>query len=440
MASFALGKTGEAPHGRHESERSHVFMKEAIDDKNHAEENPTALSWMSFLLLSLVWITIGILFSLQVVLFEQVRTGFAVHVALMDWGPWILISPFVLWFSQKVQISGPTWKWALPFHFALCLIIAVSIELSSQWMMDRMRPEMPMPEFSDRQPPVFAGEQPKRPEFRDAPPSERFGMPPPGPRRNAPRMVRARFHLPIYWFLVAAAHALAYHRRSIERERRALQAEARLAEAQLAALQAQINPHFLFNTLNAVALMVHENPKAAEEMVESLSEMLRVVLAASHRREVNLLEEMAFINRYLAIQQIRFEDRLTVETDIAEGALSAVVPTLILQPLVENAVVHGVALSRHPGTIRIRARVEDRRLVISVTDTGDGAENHERKVGQPVALRKGVGLSNTEARLQASYGSDFKFSLTWASEGGACSLLEVPFLTEAPAKKNVLPG
>jgi Histidine kinase len=394
--------------------------------------------WLKLIILSLIWIGIGALFAFQITIFDKVPRDMAFHFALMDWGPWIIISPLVIWFGARVQISATTWKWALPAHVLSSILVAIVLENVVRFSFRHMWFDRPA--LRDREARLELQAPPGRPalaerqdSFGGPVPSNRLGPPPPrdrGPgREGGPGMelIRARFNVPIYWLLVVSMHAVAYHRRSLERERRALQAEALLAEAQWAALQAQINPHFLFNTLNAVALYVHEDPKTAEAMIESLSEMLRTVLAAANRREVSLLEELAFVDRYLAIQQIRFADRLTVKHEIDSNALNAKVPTLFLQPLVENAVIHGIAPERLPGVIFIRAHCSERRLSIQIVDTGN-AKHSDLPAGTPLNAKEGLGLSNTRARLQAIFGRDFNFTLATAQEGGVCAQIDIPLI------------
>jgi LytS/YehU family sensor histidine kinase len=219
---------------------------------------------------------------------------------------------------------------------------------------------------------------------------------------------RARVAVPVYWMLVAAAHALAHQRRSLERERRALQAEAGLTEARLAALQAQLNPHFLFNTLNTIAHFVYADPAAAEETISALSELLRSALNAQQRREVALAEEVGFVKRYCEIQKARFADRLEVRFEISPDTLGAAVPSLLLLPLVENAIIHGA------------------RLAIEVADTGGAGGPAAGKAGVGLAFREGVGLANTRARLAALYGERHAFVLERAAEGGVSARIEIP--------------
>ncbi len=397
-------------------------MSEAFSAGAHKNTGVTGMPlWLKLALLSLVWIVIGALFVIQITVFDKVPRNIAIYFALMDWGPWIIVSPLVLWLGSRVQISATSWKWALPLHLFSSVVVALALEnvvrlsFRQQWF------EWPAPPKWGN---AFEGAAPYDAQIPPPPPRGR------GPGRDGGlgmELIRARFNVPIYWLLVVSMHALAYHRRSLERERRALKAEALLAEAQLAALQAQINPHFLFNTLNAIALYVHEDPKAAEAMIESLSEMLRTVLAAANRREVSLLEEFAFVDRYLAIQQIRFSDRLTIKREIEEDTLDAKVPTLFLQPLVENAVVHGITPERSAGMITIRATTSGGRLSIQICDTGH-SQIANLPEGTLLSPKEGLGLSNTRARLQATFGGDFKFTLATGKEGGVCAQVEIPLI------------
>lgn len=378
-------------------------------------EEPRASWWLRsavgrWLLLSAVWIAVGVLFALQQVAGRELEWAQVVRFSLLDWAPWIVLSPAVLWLARRVQIDGRNWRRTVPVHIGAAIVTAVIIEFGTGWFMSQVMPRPPEPPREMRLPP--------------RPPGEQGGFQGVGPDRRPPRLIRARLTVPVYFLLVAAAHAVAYHRRSLERERRALTAEARLAEARLLALQTQIHPHFLFNTLNAISSLLYSQPQAADEMLCALSELLRSVLATAERREVALAEELEFTDRYLAIQQIRFADRLTVRREIDPGLENAAVPTLILQPLVENAVIHGIAPRSTPGVLILRARREGDRLRLSVSDTGAG----DRADGeQRLPVQEHVGLGNTRARLAAFYGGDAHFELAPAAEGGLAARLDLPW-------------
>jgi len=234
------------------------------------------------------------------------------------------------------------------------------------------------------------------------------------------------FHqnLLIYAAMVAAWHAVRHYKRARERELRAVELEAELAHAQLQALRAQLHPHFLFNTLNTVAELIHHEPRKAEEMILQLSELLRLALQSQATQEVALAEEIAFARRYLEIEQTRLGERLTVEWAIADETLSARVPNLILQPLVENAIRHGIAPFTKPGRVVIRARREDGQLNLQVCDTGCAPEGRSS-----MPNGHGIGLANTRARLERFYGDKHSFALT--HDKGTVAELTIPSAIEA---------
>ena len=223
-----------------------------------------------------------------------------------------------------------------------------------------------------------------------------------------------------YLCIATAIHAYRYQDRSKGLAIQTSALEAQLAQARLQALKAQLHPHFLFNTLNAISALMHRDVDSADRMIALLSDLLRISLDRDERHQVSLKDELAFLERYLAIERIRFRDRLTVEIDVEPGCGSVLVPRLILQPLVENSIIHGVALHSTAGLISIKARRKGNRLSVSVADDGPGLIDDKPS-------REGVGLSNTRARLAELYGSDHRFALTRAAEGGLEVTLEMPF-------------
>ena len=232
-----------------------------------------------------------------------------------------------------------------------------------------------------------------------------------------------------YGSLAGLAHAVHFSKRYRERERRALFLESNLTKARLNALQAQLQPHFLFNTLNAIATLLRRDPKAAEVTLTSLSELLRLALSRSNEQEIPLREEMEFLERYLEIQQTRFGDRLRFEQQVDPAALDCLVPTLMLQPLVENAIRHGLEPSPNPGCVRVQAQRTGEKLSLSVEDDG---------VGLGAEVRDGVGLSNLRARLEALYGADQQMHVRARPQGGVAVRIEIP-LRPAPPLEAINP-
>jgi sensor histidine kinase YesM len=227
-----------------------------------------------------------------------------------------------------------------------------------------------------------------------------------------------------YLFLVGLAHAFAYRRESEGRALDAAHLETRLVEAQLQSLQRQLHPHFLFNTLNTISGLMRTDVNAADLMMDRLGDLLRVTLNSSNVQEVTLREELELLQKYLDIEQTRFGPRLSVRMHVHPEALDARVPNLLLQPLVENAVRHGIAPHSRPGFIVLEAARAGARLRIQVRDSGEGVP-----ADRLTLLNQGVGLANTRARLQHLYRADHEFVFS-NTDGGFCVTVAIPFASE----------
>jgi two-component system LytT family sensor kinase len=227
--------------------------------------------------------------------------------------------------------------------------------------------------------------------------------------------------LMVYAVIVGVSHAVAYYSELQERKLKAAQLETRLIEARLKTLEAELHPHFLFNTLHAISTLVHRDPESADRMISRLSDLLRITFDRSGEPKVSLKEEMDFLQKYLDIEQTRFQDRLTVSVNIDSDALDGEVPRMILQPLVENAIKHGIAGRSGGDHVQIRAGLEGERLWMQVRDNGAGLQ-----VGTLKALRTGVGLSNTRARLDCLYGRHYRLEFS-DKHGGLSVLIEIPY-------------
>ena len=237
-----------------------------------------------------------------------------------------------------------------------------------------------------------------------------------------PRPLTTLMDVLAYGALAGLAHAVHFYRRYRERERRAVFLESNLTKARLHALQAQLQPHFLFNTLNAIATLLRRDMKAAENTLMSLSELLRLALSRSQEQEIPLRDELRFLERYVQIQQTRFGERLTFQLDVEAGTLDCLVPTLMLQPLVENAVQHGIEPTGNPGIVRVSGRRAEERLVLQVHDNGAGFQS-ARASNQ----NGGIGLSNLRERLVALYGTNQRLEVISGTEGGTKVCIEVPW-------------
>jgi signal transduction histidine kinase len=236
------------------------------------------------------------------------------------------------------------------------------------------------------------------------------------PSANLPVLFVADLHTNLIMYVLVLG---------ISRELRAARVQAELARARLEALEAQLQPHFLFNTLSTISVLMRHDVEAAEATLVSLSELLRSALNHAGRHEVSLREELELTHCYLSIEQTRFHDRLVIEVDVDEATLDARVPTLLLQPLVENAIRHGLAAHTGTGRVSLHAARHGGRLKVTVVDDGPGIA-HERDD----ATRRPIGLVNTRARLAALYGHDQALVLASAPGRGCRVDVELPFRTE----------
>jgi two-component system, LytTR family, sensor kinase len=250
----------------------------------------------------------------------------------------------------------------------------------------------------------------------------------------------------IYCGIVGASHALRFYAEAKTRELAASRLQESLTQARLAALRGQLNPHFLFNTLNAVATMAlgreHDNVVVT---LGTLSELLRVSLDERLPQEVPLSDELDLLERYLEIQRIRFGDRLTVMRNIDPGALDALVPIMILQPLAENAIVHGIAPVPGPGELRLRAERRDGELLLEISDSGPGfgsvarltacRAHQEDQTGDDGRSSTGIGLANTRARIAQLYGEGAVLWVGAGDAGGARVTVTIPYRV-APTKAS----
>ena len=234
----------------------------------------------------------------------------------------------------------------------------------------------------------------------------------------------------IYGLLLLLNQVFRYYRHFREGELRASRLQTQLASAQLEALKMQLHPHFLFNTLHSISALVHRDPDAADRMIARLGDFLRLTLDNSGAQEVSLRKELEFLTCYLEIERVRFQDRLTTSLQVDPAALDAPVPNLILQPIVENALLHGVAQTRGPGRVEIYAKRENGSLRIRVRDNGPGLKAIRRPDGK---FKEGLGLSNTRARLEQLYGDSHRFEMANDPEGGLLVTLEIPAAGSAHA-------
>lgn len=236
----------------------------------------------------------------------------------------------------------------------------------------------------------------------------------------------------VYWVIVVVASAIRYYDQLRDTEIRASQLEAQMAQAQLQALKMQLRPHFLFNTLNTVSMLMREDVEAANRVLVRLSELFRLTLDSDGKHEVALATELQFLESYLEIEQTRFQDRLIVRVDVDPATLQASVPNLLLQPLVENAIRHGVAPRATTGIVEVRSARKNGHLELQVRDNGPGLSNFATS-----SNGGGIGLANTKERLEKLYRSDYELELSNVASGGLQVTVTIPFqLHEENGQQN----
>jgi len=357
------------------------------------------------------WTALVVLFTAQSVLLGAASWEEALRFSLRLVLPWIVFAPAAVLLAFRLPLDGSHWRRNLLVHLLMAAAVAgTAQELSGPGGREggqrggRIARE------------AFTAQQP--------PPPSLDGRPgPPMPRRSPdrPRTGRALLDLLVYAVVVTASQAITWSRRAHERERRALAAEAGLARARLTSLQSQLNPHFLFNALNGLSTLIHTDPTAADALVGQLGDLLRASLDTAAEPEVPLRRELAHLESYIAIERTRFGARLRFETEVDPAALDGLVPTFLLQPLVENAVKHGVEPVRAGGTVRVVARRDGEILRIEVRDTGAGLRPDAASKGH------GIGLANTRSRLAQLYPGLHRFELSGAPGEGCTARIDLPF-------------
>ena len=329
-------------------------------------------------------------------------------ITLSEYAVWMLLTPAIFHFARRYPLERGTWIRYLLMHLVAAFLIAAAVDL--------IRVVVVAPLMI---PSEVLRENPWRTDALRA-------------------LSRLQFldELIIYLAVLAGGFARDYFLRYRERQAVAAQLEAQLSEARLEALRMQLNPHFLFNTLHAISALVERDPLGVRRIVARLSMLLRRVLEENAQQEAPLREEVRFLYDYLEIQNVRFRGRLEVIEDVAPDTLAALVPSLILQPLVENAIEHGTSrIEREDsGRITVSAARSGDRLVLTVCDNGPGlGENDSRPVS-------GVGLRNTRERLAGLYGDAASLTLDSADGGGLCARVTLPYHTAADLHAEALLG
>ncbi|MDQ2975391.1 MAG: histidine kinase [Acidobacteriota bacterium] len=386
------------------------------------EETPTDLEgvganktlwqrrWVRLALIWGIWTFIGIVFTLQgyFTSYRSERPVTLVDSAYlqMTWSYlWALATPLVLWAATRLPIERNNWLRSSLLHVPISILLSVVVTALGHllnWL--------------------YWG----------------WSMGKPFSFERMTRFVVANFSegIGIYLLIAITSYAFSYYSRYREGQLRTFQLEAQLSQAQLQALKMQLHPHFLFNTLHSISALLNKDPESARKMITRLGDFLRLTLENSGTQEVTLQQEMEFLSCYLEIERVRFQDRLRTNIDVAQQTLGAKVPNLILQPIVENAILHGIAPRSTPGLIEIEAKQRNGSLRIQVRDNGPGLSGHRTSENM---FKKGLGLANTETRLERLYGAAHLFDLSDNPDGGLIVTLEIPFHQDdaAPSKSDI---
>lgn len=353
-----------------------------------------AKHWSRWTLFLAFWTIVGLAFASQFYL-SSARAGWsvtweqAVFSSLGDWYVFALLSIPAIKLARMFPFQRKTWLAVGTIHILGSILLSAGYIVLRAWLAQLYSLTTPAP--------------------------VPFG------RAFAPLLAKPfQYYLWVFWVIMAVSHAFDYYQKYHERELRASELEKSLAQAKLRALQSQLNPHFLFNTLHTISALMHKDVDAADRMIMKLSELLRLALDNTETHEVPLSQELDFLKRYLEIEQTRFQKRLTVEMEIAPDTLGAEVPNLVLQPLVENAIRHGIERHARPGRIVLRSARRNGELCLEVQDNGSGIPEGGLK-------REGIGISNTRDRLQQLYGEAQKFELQNVATGGLLARVTIPF-------------
>ena len=363
--------------------------------------SPWRIRWRRLALIWGIWTFIGIVFTFQGY-FSSFRSERPIPLTQsayvqMVWSYlWALATPLVLWFAARLPIEKNNWIRSSLLHLPISVVLSCVVTAIGRvliWL-----------NFGYREGKPLAFE-------------------------SVTNFVVANFSegIGIYLLIALTSYALRYYRQYREGQLKTLQLESQLSLAQLQALKMQLHPHFLFNTLHSISALLNKDADAARKMITRLGDFLRLTLENSGSQEVTLEQEMAFLVCYLEIERIRFQNRLVTRMDIASETLDAKLPNLILQPIVENAIRHGIAPRSSPGLIEIEAKHQAGRLRIQVRDNGPGLSTHRTSEN---LFRKGLGLANTKTRLERLYGAAHLLDLSNNPGGGLIVTLEIPFHTD----------
>jgi two-component system, LytTR family, sensor kinase len=364
----------------------------AEGSKNPLLQGTPDMGWKRWILIVCAWTSVGLLFTLQEVVLAAFHGGHADWVLvgvieLVYWNVWAAYTPLVIGLAKRFPLTGPRVVAHVAIHSVASFLMAPLASVTEYFLSGallRLLPGTPRP----------------LPEFTDS------------------LLSMSVTGVITYWLVVGLYQSFHFYQAAMERQTKAAQLETQLSHAELENLKSQLHPHFLFNSLHTIGVLMQEDVDAATHLLASLGDLLRMALER-RENEITLESELEFVGKYLEIEQTRFHDRLKVHVNVPPDLLGVYVPSLALQPLVENAIKHGIGVDSTAGRLDIAAQRQNGRVWLSVRDDGPGPAPGSRP-------RFGVGLSNVQSRLKQLYGDQSSLELSRVDGRGCEAIITIP--------------
>jgi sensor histidine kinase YesM len=350
-----------------------------------------------WILILCAWTIVGLLFTVQEIVVAKIHGGHVSWVIvgaieLVYWNVWAAYTPLVIGLAKRFPLTGPRFVPHIAIHTITSLLMAPLVSVTEYFLSGGLLRLL-------------------------------FRITDPGVPRLLPTFTGSVLSMSFtgvltYWLVVGLYQSIHFYQAAMERQTRAAQLETQLSHAELENLKSQLHPHFLFNSLHTIGVLMQEDVEAASHLLVSLGDLLRMALER-RENEITLRSELEFVGKYLEIEQTRFHDRLKVRIDVPPDLLGVYVPSLALQPLVENAIKHGISVDSAAGRLEIAAQRNNGRVSLRVRDDGPGLAPGSR-------LRFGVGLTNVQSRLKQLYGEESSLELTRGDGRGCEAIITIP--------------
>src|ERR1051326_4627918 len=350
-----------------------------------------------WILIPCAWTIVGLLFTVQEIAVAKVHGGhvswvFVGVIELVYWNVWAAFSPLVIALAKRVPLTGTRFVSHIAIHTIASFLMAPMVSVTEYFLSRGLLGLL----------------------YRITDP----GAPHPLPTFTGSVVSMSLTGVLTYCLVVGLYQSIHFYHAAMERQTRAAQLETQLFHAELENLKSQLHPHFLFNSLHTIGVLMQENVDAASHLLVCLGDLLRMALER-RENEITLQSELEFVGKYLEIEQTRFHDRLKVHMDVPPDLLAVYVPSLALQPLVENAIKHGISVDSAAGRLEIAAKRLNGRVWLCVRDDGPGPAAGSR-------LRFGVGLTNVQSRLKQLYGDGSSLELTGRGDRGCEAIITIP--------------